>query len=220
MSNHHYKMYRRLWSLAYKTFKCDRDEAHDFAADAICEMVNAETDDFNFGFTVLKNAVISRRRDQKRRNTWQFPVDADGAPRDLDLTASFADADLSLVCAECIEAIRSLPGKTKDVMQLVALGYESDEIAERLDMPKSDVYWRTGMARKILRDRDFYGVARKRGHHKYIGIRKDHHRWSAACRKADQWHYLGYFATAAEAAKAYDAKARELFGTDAKVNFA
>lgn len=212
-------MYRRLYSLAYKRYDCDREVSHDIAADAICYMIEHKIDDFNYGFSIVKNAVRTRHRNQKRRKTYQFPVDEEGEPMELKLAAAFAHQDQTLMAIECMNAIECLPAGTKEVMRLVALEATPDEIMLERDIPKSEVYWRTQLGRKLLRERDGYETERKRGHHKYIGIRKDHRKWVAAIRRGDNYYHLGYFESAAEAAKAYDEKARHLFGADAKLNF-
>lgn len=214
------KMYRRLYSLAFKTYGCDREQAHDVAADAVCKMLEFGVDDFRYGFSIVKNAVRTGARNRKRRKTYQFPVDEEGEPMELKVAALFAHADETLMATECLNAIEALPDATRDVMRLVALEYTSDEIMLERGIPKSEVYWRTQLGRKLLRDRDGYELERKRGHHKYIGIRKDHRKWVAAIRKGDGYYHLGYFDTASDAAKAYDTKAAELFGPAAKLNFA
>lgn len=214
------KMYRRLFSLAFKRCGCDRDASHDYATDALCEMLEAKTDEFNFGFTVLMNRVRTDVRNRKRRKTYQFPVNEEGEPMELKLAAHFADADLVLIANECLNAIEALPAETRAVMRLVALEATPDEIVLDRGILKSEVYWRTQLGRKLLRDRAGYELERKRGHHKFIGIRKDHRKWVASIRKGEAYFHIGYFDTASEAAKAYDAKAIELNGSTAKLNFA
>lgn len=213
-------MYRRLFSLAFKRFDCDREQAHDLAADAVCSMIRVGVDDFKYGFSIVKNAVRTDLRDRKRRKTYQFPVDEEGEPMELKLAAHLADADQVLIAGECLTAIENLPSGTREVMRLVAMEYSPDEIMADRGIPKSEVYWRTQLGRKLLRERDGYELERKRGHHKYIGIRKDHRKWVAAIRQGENYFHLGYFETASDAAKAYDAKARDLFGATAKLNFA
>lgn len=212
-------MYRRLFSLAFKKFKCDRDAAHDLAGDAVAKMLKEKVSDFSYGFSIVKNAVYTQSRDARRHKTYQFPVDQDGKPVELSLRSDIADQDLRLVAVECVTAIDNLPGETAAVMRLVASEYTPDEIVEELNIPKTEVYWRTQLGRKLLRQRDGYELERKRGHHKYIGIRKDHRKWVAAIRKGDDYYHLGYFDSAADAAKAYDEKAKEIFGAKAKLNF-
>lgn len=53
----------------------------------------------------------------------------------------------------------------------------------------------------------------------YKGIFKNKLRWSARIVSRGTEYYLGNFKTQEEAARAYDAKARELFGEFARVNF-
>jgi DNA-directed RNA polymerase specialized sigma24 family protein len=213
------KMYRRLYSLAFKRFGCDHDASHDYATDALCKMLAAKTEDFNFGFTVLQNQIRTDARNRKRRKTYQFPVDEEGEPMELKVAAQFADADLTLIAIECLTAIEALPAGTREVMRLVALEATPDEIVLDRGIPKSEVYWRTQVGRKLLRDRAGYELERKRGHHKFIGIRKDCRKWVASLRKGDDYYHIGYFDTANEAARAYDEKAREIHGAAAKLNF-
>lgn len=213
-------MYRRLYSLAYKVFGCDREQSHDIAADAICSMISLGVHDFKYGFSIVKNAVRTDVRNRKRRKTYQFPVDEEGEPMELKIAAKIADADQVLIATECLNAIENLPDGTREVMRLVAMECTPDEIVADRGIPKSEVYWRTQLGRKLLRDRDGYELERKRGHHKYIGIRKDCRKWVAAIRQGENYYHLGYFPSASDAAKAYDTKAKELFGTSAKLNFA
>lgn len=212
-------MYRRLYSLAYKKFGCGHDDSHDYATDAICEMLKAGNESFNFGWMVVQNRVYTATRNRKRRRTYQFPVGEEGEPMELKLAAHFADADLMLIATECLVAIEALPAGTREVMRLVALEATPDEIMLDRGIPKSEVYWRTQLGRKLLRDRAGYELERKRGHHRFIGIRKDCRKWVAALRKGEAYYHIGYFDTAAAAAKAYDEKAKEIHGADAKLNF-
>jgi DNA-directed RNA polymerase specialized sigma24 family protein len=212
-------MYRRLFSLAFKRFGCDRDAAHDVAGDAVCAMIAAKTDDFNFGFTVVQNSLRVQGRNARRRKTYQFPVGEEGEPIELNIKSHFAAADQALIASECVTAISNLPDGTREVMKLVAMEYTPDEIVEARRIPKSEVYWRTQLGRKLLRQRDGYELERKRGHHRYIGIRKECRRWNATFRHGDDSYWLGTFATASEAASAYDAKAKEVLGAAAKLNF-
>jgi len=54
---------------------------------------------------------------------------------------------------------------------------------------------------------------------RYKGAYRQGNRWAAICTKNYESFYLGMFATEEEAARAYDAKARELFGEFAYLNF-
>ncbi len=53
----------------------------------------------------------------------------------------------------------------------------------------------------------------------YKGVFLDRGRWRACIDEHGRRHYLGYFATAEEAARAYDAAAREGHGEFANLNF-
>jgi hypothetical protein len=55
--------------------------------------------------------------------------------------------------------------------------------------------------------------------YKGVSWRSREQRWMARITRNGKSRYLGYFATAEEAARAYDAAAREAFGSFAKVNF-
>lgn len=97
-------------------------------------------------------------------------------------------------------------------------GPEGHEIDHRdrngLNNQRSNLRWATKAQQRcnqaLRRDSKtgFKGVNLVRG--KY---------WSATIRANNTTFYLGYFATAEDAARAYDAKARELHGDFAYVNF-
>jgi hypothetical protein len=53
----------------------------------------------------------------------------------------------------------------------------------------------------------------------YKGIYRNKLRFRAEINTADSRHYLGNFKNAEDAARAYDAKAKELFGEFARTNF-
>ena len=56
---------------------------------------------------------------------------------------------------------------------------------------------------------------------RYKGVRwyKRNHNWNAQIGKNGKQYHIGYFTSEIEAAKAYDAKAKELFGEFAYLNF-
>ncbi len=60
-------------------------------------------------------------------------------------------------------------------------------------------------------------VARKE--YKGVTFVKTHGKWSSRIMYQNRRHLLGYFDSAIEAARAYDKKAKELFGNYAYVNF-
>lgn len=59
----------------------------------------------------------------------------------------------------------------------------------------------------------------KRNKSGYRGVYRKNERWQAGIRINNRSIHIGYFTNPVEAAKAYDAKARELFGEFARTNF-
>lgn len=57
------------------------------------------------------------------------------------------------------------------------------------------------------------------GPYKGVSWHKQGQKWQAHIYREGQRYYLGLFANPAAAARAYDAKARELYGEDALLNF-
>lgn len=63
-------------------------------------------------------------------------------------------------------------------------------------------------------------ILRKNTTSGYLGVHlREYQRWAAQIKFNHQKIYLGSFATPEEAARAYDAKARELYGDKARLNF-
>jgi hypothetical protein len=54
----------------------------------------------------------------------------------------------------------------------------------------------------------------------YKGVKRHHNKWQAGLRHGGQYIYAGSFKTEEEAARAYDTRAREVFGEYARTNFA
>lgn len=84
-------------------------------------------------------------------------------------------------------------------------------------MKRSEVYWRIQLARKRLKLLDIY--EKKKVGPSFIGVRRESRRYTAAIRKDGFYRHLGSFATAEEAAEAYDKAAIEIHGNEAKLNF-
>ena len=60
---------------------------------------------------------------------------------------------------------------------------------------------------------------RSKGKSKYRGVRKFYHRWQAKIQSCGRYTHLGMYASAKEAAKAYDKAAKEAYGEFAWTNF-
>ncbi len=214
---------KRLFLLARRLSKRDIDWCHDVASDALLSCLDAlqtgkpHATEWHYASAVLSNALKTRYRDASRREV-NLPNKPDEEIvelcRGLDggqiMSAMLADVMIGLSC---------LPERSRNVMCLVALGYEPDEIAVKMGMPKQEVYWRTRESRKILRSKGYWDDE-KQSSTTWIGIRRDCRKWTAAIRSAGRYHHLGYFDTAIDAAKAYDEAARQMHGAKAKLNFA
>lgn len=189
--------------------------------DAICSSLAAGNLTWPYCKVSMRNFIFEHHRNLRTRNEdYYTPTmgDDDGEPVELEVVVQ-PSQHIHITARECATAIESLPDSCREVMRFVAMEYSADEIAKLLNIPLSDAVWKIKYGRKIMRERDGYEIERKRGHHQYIGIRKKHRIWEATVRKGETSHYLGHFKTAADAAKAYDAKAKELFGAEAKLNF-
>lgn len=65
------------------------------------------------------------------------------------------------------------------------------------------------------------GKQKPKASSKYKGVywNKQHKKWVARCGSRGKSIHLGYYNDEKEAAKAYDRKAKELFGEYARINF-
>jgi hypothetical protein len=75
--------------------------------------------------------------------------------------------------------------------------------------------------RTCTRRQNLYNSRPRRGKSKYKGVRyeKRTKRWVAEITHRGRKYHLGSFKNEVEAAKAYDRKARQLFGPYARLNF-
>lgn len=211
-----WKLYDRLVRFAWGLSR-DKDVARDLA---MWVLDNTEGKHWwHYTSVAVKNKFLQIRCTKKRWNLDHI-ASLDDDFEDIARNKSSMDAgqETAMLAREMCEAVSNLPESCRQVMVYVALEYTPDEIAAVMDIPKKDVYWKTGMARDILRKRTEYELI-KRGHSRYIGIRRDHHRWSASIRRDGKYHHLGYHATAEDAARAYDAAAVRLDGSNATLNF-
>lgn len=214
------RLYDRLYTLARYYYKCSPDLAEDAAADAIASGLDSGSLNYSYCRASVRNYLFEYYRNRRIRNEdYRTPIGQDGLPQDFPESRQPANQDLRLVAQECVNAIENLPPDIRAVMRYAAREYEIPEIAKILNISTAVANGRIKYGRRLLRERDGYEIERKRGHHKYIGIRKRHQKWQAAVQQGESYYYLGHFDTASEAAKAYDAKAKEIFGENAKVNF-
>ena len=56
-------------------------------------------------------------------------------------------------------------------------------------------------------------------HYKGVSLYKRHNKWMSRIKKRRKEYFLGYYENEIDAAKAYDTKAKELFGEFARLNF-
>lgn len=213
------KLLERLRKFAVR-LRVPVDDQWDLAFDAYVKALESGVPEWHFASACLKNLWLRRQRDERRRKTGQFSYwDGDAEPIEYRQMVAGPGQVEALALKETLETLGTLDESYRNVMHMVAEGWEPDEIASHLGMPLSEVYWRTQRARKLLRDAGHHDLPPKRGHSKYIGVRRDHHKFVASIRDKGSYFHLGYFDTSEEAARAYDKKAKELRGPLAKVNF-
>ncbi len=83
-----------------------------------------------------------------------------------------------------------------------------------LDNQKANLRFST-QSQNLMNQRKTRGTSQYKGVFWFARTRK----WRASIKKDHKNYHIGYFKDEIEAAKAYDAKARELFGKFAKTNF-
>lgn len=211
----------RLVSFAMKHCRSDRSLAEDAASDSIMNCIEKDNLTFQYGSTCVKNFLSDYYRKRNRLSSYDailYDAEVAGEPVTIDVVQK-PNQHERLFVTECLERIDIMSDSIRSVMILAAKGNTADEIARTLDIPKRHAEMRVKAGRKQLRHMDGYGHEAKRGHSRFIGIRKRHRLWEASIRSGESYFYLGHFGTASDAAKAYDAKARELFGAAAKQNF-
>ena len=216
---HDWQLYDRLFKFARK-LGCDEDAARDLAGQAYVNSFEKGVAEWHYASVCLKNLFLINIRDRKRRNLdYKFHEFDNGEIVEMSRLSTLPTQEVHIEVKAVLAAFTILPETTSRALKLAGLEYTADEISDKLEIPKKEVYWRLRVGRKILRDRGYYDAPQKRGHREYIGIRKDHHRWSSAIRSGTEYSHLGYFGTAKEAAEAYDRAARRLHGKKTKTNF-
>lgn len=185
-----------------------------------CVAIEKNNISFAFLTECAKNYLQTQHRNASRRARGLSYIDGEAESVEEKMHGGIeATQDVRVAVLQCLREITKLPIVTQKTILLAAEEYSSDEIASTLGIAKSEVNWRLQVARKRLRSLDGWELPAKRGHARYVGIRRDRHRWVAAIRKGEIYEHLGQFGTAADAARAYDEAAQRLFGASAKRNF-
>jgi DNA-directed RNA polymerase specialized sigma24 family protein len=211
-------MYHRVRALALGKYRATKDDAHDAASFAVTKAIENAAMSFPFCATVTRNYFFEKWRNRRARQEvggFDFSIDGDVDER---LSTQPPIQDLHLMAAECARAIDELPPIIRSVMLLVAREYSADEIANELHLKLGSVRNHMREGRAILRRREGYELGR-RNRYRFTGIQREGRKWYAQVRHGDLRIKLGGFDSASDAAKAYDAKAKELFGASAKLNF-
>lgn len=213
-------MYTSLKRYALASFKCAPDLAEDLAAEVIANCLAADIFRADYCFAAIRNQYFRYWRDRRTRNEdYAPPLDDEGQPIEFVTPGILPGQENHILATECAIAIGQMPAELRDVMVLVAQEYEDAEICDMLGLTSEALKRRKAAARSLLRNRDAYEIERKKGHHRYIGIRKRGRIWEARVKSGNAEEIVGYYKSAAEAAKAYDARNKELKGTDASLNF-
>jgi len=102
------------------------------------------------------------------------------------------------------------------LLMLPAEGQEVDHVSiDTLDNRRANLRLCTAQENHFNRRRYSNGSSG----HKGVSWYRPYGKWRAYVTKAGHTHHLGYFETKTDAARAYDSKARELFGEFARPNF-
>lgn len=117
-------------------------------------------------------------------------------------------------------AIHSVNHKVQIKMHRLILGLKKGEFCDHingdgLDNHRCNLRIVTHHQNMMNQKKPSGGTSKYKGVHR----RKDVNRWASSINFNGKCYYLGHFIDEVEAAKAYDKKAKELFGEYAKLNF-
>lgn len=190
----------------------------DVAYGAYLDALEAGVPEWKYASTCLLHRYTAMHRKQYRRER-QYTI-LDGSAEAVEMLRLYCSGGQYEACllGEVGKAIGDMSLPAQAVMRLVAREFTPAEISTRLDMPLSEVQWRMGLARKQLTKRGYKDEA-SRGHSTFVGIRRRGQKWTAEIKKGGKFWHLGNFDTASDAAKAYDAAAKEMNGSKARLNF-
>lgn len=212
------ELYVRLWKFARRLCR-GHQGAEDLAQQAFCDALSAGALDWQYASVVLVNAWRKERRTAKRRGLDYQADISDIGDEEVKRLYVAATQGIYVELIGVVDALDHLPEPYRRILTLKAKGFDDPEIALLFAMPIEEVRWRVAYGRKLLRDRADWHEPKPRKGGKFIGVRRDRHRWVAAIRKDGKHIHLGQFATATEAACAYDDAARRIHGSKAKLNF-
>jgi DNA-directed RNA polymerase specialized sigma24 family protein len=210
-------LYQRLMRYASKFVGRDKDAAHEGAMAGVMAWLTDPSKPDEYFFVVSRNYIFDAHRNRRIRGEGEsYSLDDEGnEPLVLKWAVYPATQELRLCAIECVDAIRLLSDKNASVLNLAAQEYDAKEICDTLRITYNEMRGRLAEGRKVLRQREGYEVEHKRGHRQFIGIRKQRGKWHAQIVNK----HIGSFDTAAQAAAAYDMKAKEVFGAEARLNF-
>jgi len=209
------EMRRRLIGWSVRHFKITPDLAEDAVSHAICGALEAGAVTHSYCSVAVRNYVYAYWRDRATRNeNYAPPLGEEGEPIEFSTWATAPMQHLHMEAIECLNAIDNMLSDVAPIMRYLATGYTIDEISSLLNVPLGRAKALAVAGRRLLRDRDGYEIERKKGHHKFIGIRKIHRIWEARIKIGESDEIIGYFKTASEAAKAFEERAVEIRGLD------
>lgn len=189
-----------------KRLRVSDDDLEDVAMSAYLRGLECGVPHWHFTSVCLKNVVLTKRRNERRRRA--LSLDDDDI---LEMKKLYTrDCQVEQVTfGETMAFIATLKPQYQKSLKLAGLGFDADEMARILAIPKKDIYWHLQRGRQLLRDRGLYEVSAK-GSSKYVGVRREGHKWNASIRVDGKFHYLGSFETADGAALAYETAAGRL----------
>lgn len=115
-------------------------------------------------------------------------------------------------------AHRNVIGNKNILMHRLIIGAEKGEVVDHINLDKLDNR-RSNLRKCTNSDNQHNSGLRKDNATGYKGVHKSGRRWIAQIMLNSQVIYLGAYKTPEEAAKKYDAAARQYFGEFARTNF-
>lgn len=204
------EMHGRLCRLICRVYRCSHVDGEDAASDAILAGLETGITNFSYLARAAKNAFFDRWNGRRRETpTERLPDVSTPPPQDIALAAS-----------EAARAMEGLSPKRREVMRLIARGWEPIEVRNALGISSKALDFRLHESRAVLRSIDFCELREKpRGHRQFVGVNPYYRKFVAKLKVNGKTVYLGVYKTAVEAAVAYDQGATRLLGNRAVLNF-